>query len=218
MPNSRCCPPPEPIRPYADEVDPDAAGALLRLAYLLAGDRGTAESVVAQSIAAQTSRGRGAGDRDGDLDRLMVDIVRRSRRLTRRSILDDVLRRADPPPRRLTSADQVGDEVGDAVLGAADHRAVTVAVSMLPPRQREVIALRYWTAMTDGQLARAVGLSAGAISSTSARALAGLADLMTGMAASGGPGSSRTTGEVEDVLRAAYAATAPLVAPDGSAA
>jgi RNA polymerase sigma factor (sigma-70 family) len=52
-----------------------------------------------------------------------------------------------------------------------EHRRVVVAMRQLTERQREVLVLRYWSDLSEAQIAEALGLSRGAIKSTASRAL-----------------------------------------------
>jgi RNA polymerase sigma factor (sigma-70 family) len=52
---------------------------------------------------------------------------------------------------------------------------VLAAVARLPRRSREVLALRYYLDLQDREIAEALGISRGTVSSTASRALAALA-------------------------------------------
>jgi DNA-binding CsgD family transcriptional regulator len=56
-----------------------------------------------------------------------------------------------------------------------DRRAVLARVSRLPRRAREVLVLRYYLGLSDQEIAAALGVSRGTVSSTASRALASLA-------------------------------------------
>lgn len=52
-----------------------------------------------------------------------------------------------------------------------EHRRVLVALRELTSRQRELLVLRYWSDMSEAQIAETLGLSRGAVKSTASRAL-----------------------------------------------
>lgn len=62
-----------------------------------------------------------------------------------------------------------------AALAGEDRRAVLAAVTRLPPRAREVLVLRYYLDLPDQEIAAALGISRGTVSSTASRGLAAVA-------------------------------------------
>ena len=64
--------------------------------------------------------------------------------------------------------------VADPVGRHDDQAAVLAALAELPPRQREVVLLRFWLDLTEVQVAASLGCSIGNVKSQSARALAKL--------------------------------------------
>ena len=56
----------------------------------------------------------------------------------------------------------------------------TSSTSWLPRRAREVLALRYYLGLSDTEIAEALGISRGSVSSTASRALATLARELKG--------------------------------------
>jgi len=63
----------------------------------------------------------------------------------------------------------------DAIV-REDRRAALTAVARLPHRQREVLVLRDYLGLADQEIATALGVSRGTVSSTATRALSVLAD------------------------------------------
>lgn len=55
------------------------------------------------------------------------------------------------------------------------RRVVLAAVARLPRRAREVLVLRYYLDLADQEIAAALGVSRGTVSSTASRALAAIA-------------------------------------------
>ncbi len=60
-------------------------------------------------------------------------------------------------------------------MAREDVRLTLDAVSRLPRRAREVLALRYYLDMSDQDIAAALSISRGNVSATASRALAALA-------------------------------------------
>jgi RNA polymerase sigma factor (sigma-70 family) len=62
-----------------------------------------------------------------------------------------------------------------SVLADEDRRALLASVGALPPRQREVLALKYFLDLGEQEIARILRISRGAVASTASRALTALA-------------------------------------------
>jgi RNA polymerase sigma factor (sigma-70 family) len=63
-------------------------------------------------------------------------------------------------------------------MAREDSRLALQAVSRLPARAREVLALRYYLDMPDHEIAATLRVSRGTVSSTASRALASLAQVL----------------------------------------
>jgi RNA polymerase sigma factor (sigma-70 family) len=61
---------------------------------------------------------------------------------------------------------------------AEEHREVIEALHRLAPRQREVLVLRYWSNLSEGEIARTLDISPGTVKSTASRALVALEKAM----------------------------------------
>jgi RNA polymerase sigma factor (sigma-70 family) len=59
-----------------------------------------------------------------------------------------------------------------------ERSAVVAALRTLPPRQREVLVLRYYGDLSQNQIAETMGISSGAVKSHTARAMASLRVLL----------------------------------------
>jgi RNA polymerase sigma-70 factor (sigma-E family) len=141
---------------------------LLALAVLVTdGSRETAEDLVQEAFARLP--GRTLADPDKAAAYLRATILNLSRSRLRR--LRTARRHAAPDDRLLPSAEE------DALL-RADQRAVLDAVRTLSPRQRQALALRYWADLSEAETAAAMGCSAGAVKSHTARGLAALRRLL----------------------------------------
>jgi RNA polymerase sigma factor (sigma-70 family) len=86
-----------------------------------------------------------------------------------------VLRRRKTVRKHVRALDPDSTEPADfKVLLDEEHQSVIAAVRLLPPKQREVIVLRYWSGLSETEVARLVGISRGAVSSQTSRAIAKL--------------------------------------------
>jgi RNA polymerase sigma-70 factor (sigma-E family) len=136
--------------------------SLVRLAVLLVDEPGQAEDVVQDAFAGLTAKVRRLRDPDAALAYLRKAVVNRSRSVLRRRRTA----RGYVPPRGIEDARP--DE--RAVL-AEEHREILAALDRLAPRQREVLVLRYWSGLTEAEIAETLGISRGAVKSTASRAL-----------------------------------------------
>lgn len=136
---------------------------LVRFGYGLTGDRGYAEDLAQTALAnayAAWSRVRKADDPDAYLRRILLNSYHSGFR--KRRVAEQL---SDAPP------DSV---IADPVGRHGDRAAVLAAVAALPPRQREVVLLRFWLDLTEVQAAATLGCSVGNVKSQTARALAKL--------------------------------------------
>lgn len=130
--------------------------ALLRTAILLTGDRGRAEDLVQEALAAVAARWRRlAGENPEAYARQVV--VRRNIswwRKHRREVVLDVV------------------DVGAAVADGTDRRLLLdQALASLTPRQRAVVVLRYYADLTERDTADALGVGVGTVKSQTHLAL-----------------------------------------------
>ncbi|UUZ58314.1 RNA polymerase sigma factor [Nocardioides sp. B-3] len=93
---------------------------------------------------------------------LRVSVVNGSRSMLRKRRTV----RGYKPPRTIEAA---GPE--DRAVLAEEHSEVFAAVQSLPPRQREVLVLRYWSGLSEAEIAAAPGITPGTVKSTASRAL-----------------------------------------------
>jgi RNA polymerase sigma factor (sigma-70 family) len=61
---------------------------------------------------------------------------------------------------------------------AEEHREVIEALHRLAPRQREVLVLRYWSNLSEAEIAQTLDISPGTVKSTASRALVALEKAM----------------------------------------
>lgn len=139
---------------------------LVRMANLLLRDKESAEDVVQDAFIGLYRALPRLTDHDQILPYLRAAVINRARsalRTRRRA-----WQRTEPHEPPLDSAES-------AVLDRADRAEVMTAVARLPRRAREVLVLRYYLDLSDAEIAAALGVSRGTVSSTASRALATLA-------------------------------------------
>jgi RNA polymerase sigma-70 factor (sigma-E family) len=159
---------------FATFVDASGRG-LLRSAWLLTGDWPLAEDIVQSALAATWRRWRDAG------------VVDHPEAYVRRVMVTTFLRwnkrrwHGEIPMERLPESAH-GTDAFDRVEA---HEAVWAALSVLPPKQRAVVVLRYFADLSEAQTAAAMGCALGTVKSQSGKALArlhevpGLAEVLT---------------------------------------
>lgn len=141
--------------------------ALLRVAYLLTGDRWMAEDLLQTALLKTSRRWSRIADHQAAypyVRRVLVTTQaswRRRRRVT--EVLIDQL-----PDDRLTHGEPA------AVPGRA-----LAALETLPPRMRAVIVLRYYEDLSETETAAALGCSIGSVKSQASRGLARLRAVLT---------------------------------------
>jgi len=138
-----------------------SAVSLIRMAYIILGDRPSAEDVVQEAFCGLYRR----WDRLADADRALFYVrssvlngcrsVLRSRAVRRRGVAYDL---------PTVSAETV-------VLGGEERQEVIRAVGRLPHRQREALVLRFYLDLPDDQIARAMGIGQSTVRSTIHRGL-----------------------------------------------
>ncbi|GAA0939574.1 SigE family RNA polymerase sigma factor [Nonomuraea longicatena] len=139
----------------------DRSGALFRTAYLLTGDRHTAEDLVQSALVKTAAKWRNLRDPtaiEGYVRRVMyheqVSWWRRRSRVTE------------------VSTDRVPEQSGDGHADVADLRVVMrAALSRLTPRQRTMLVLRYFEDLSETEIARLLGVRVGSVRSQIYRSL-----------------------------------------------
>jgi RNA polymerase sigma-70 factor (sigma-E family) len=136
--------------------------ALVRLAVLLVDEVPLAEDIVQEAFAELHTRWSRLQDVHKALAYLRTSVVNRSRSALRRRRTA----RAYVPPHE---PPEPSPESGLVV--AEDQREVLAAVRRLPERQRQVLVLRYWSELSEAEIAATLGISRGTVKSTASRAL-----------------------------------------------
>ncbi|HEX5811888.1 MAG TPA: SigE family RNA polymerase sigma factor [Pseudonocardia sp.] len=144
---------------------------MVRLAVLLVDDPGTAEDVVQEAFTGLHRHWAGLRDEAAAVAYLRTAVVNGSRSvLRRRRTARDYV-----PPHQVNAR-----SAESLAMLSAEHQAVVDALGTLPPRQREVLVLRYYGGMSEAEIADATGISRGTVKSTASRALDAVQRTMAG--------------------------------------
>jgi len=144
--------------------------SLVRLAMALVDQEASAEEVVQEAferVLRRWQRLRDPGAAEAYLRQAVVNGCRD--RLRRRAV-----RRAAP----VTHVRAAASAEDDAILNDEQRRTMA-ALRKLPPRQREVLLLRYFSQWSDHEIADALGISTGTVKSTAHRGVAALRAALT---------------------------------------
>jgi RNA polymerase sigma-70 factor (sigma-E family) len=159
----------------ADDIVSDLyrehALSMIRVAVLLVGDQPTAEDVVQEAFIGLYRAVARLTDPGKALAYLRVAVINGCRSVLRARKRAALRRTQHEPP--VWSAEA-------AVMAGEERRALLTAVARLPRRSREVLALRYYLDLPDYEIAAALGVSRGTVSSTTSRALSALARQLKG--------------------------------------
>lgn len=139
---------------------------LVRLAVMMTGDLATAEDVVQDVYERLHRRWPALRSTGGGLAYARASVLNGCRSAHRRA----VVRRGQVL--RLASGQQ---PCADAESAAADRGALTAALRGLPPRQREVLVLRYFCDLDVVEIAQMLRIGPSSVRSAVSRGLAALA-------------------------------------------
>lgn len=143
---------------------------LVRLAILLVDEPATAEDVVQEAFTGLHRNWRNLRDAQAAVGYLRTAVVNGSRSVLRRR----------KTAREYTPPHQVNARSAESLaMLSAEHQAVVQALGTLPPRQREVLVLRYYGGLSETEIAEATGISKGTVKSTASRALETLQKTMS---------------------------------------
>ena len=149
--------------------------SMVRLALLLVDDRETAEDVAQDAFAALHRRWQSLRTEDAAIGYLRTCVINGARSVLRRR---RTVRRQPQPDADLF----VAESADRRVLLAEEHREVIAAMRRLPARQREVIVLRYWSELSEPQIAATLGISVGSVKSSASRGRDAIAAILGGAA------------------------------------
>ncbi|MGH3449219.1 MAG: RNA polymerase sigma factor [Haloechinothrix sp.] len=138
---------------------------LVRLAILLVDEPATAEDVVQEAFTGLYRNWGRLRDSAAALGYLRTAVVNGSRSVLRRR----KTAREYVPPHAVNAR-----SAESLAMLSTEHQAVVDALGNLPPRQREVLVLRYYGGLTEAEIAEAAGISKGTVKSTASRALEAL--------------------------------------------
>ncbi|MDQ4031187.1 MAG: SigE family RNA polymerase sigma factor [Actinomycetota bacterium] len=135
---------------------------LVRLAILLVDEPATAEDVVQEAFTGLHRHWAGLRDEAAALGYLRTAVVNGSRSVLRRR----KTARGYVPPHQANAR-----SAESLAMLTTEHQSVVAALGQLPPRQREVLVLRYYGGMSEAEIAAATGVSRGTVKSSASRAL-----------------------------------------------
>ena len=142
--------------------------SLIRLAYVMLGDRPAAEDVVQEAFLGlykRWSRLRNTGSAAGYLRTSVLNGCR--------TVLRSRARRYDR-----SVAELPWESAEATALVGEECRHLLMAIRALPPRQREALVLRYYLDLSEEETARSMGIGRGTVKSATSRALAALGQRM----------------------------------------
>jgi RNA polymerase sigma-70 factor (sigma-E family) len=140
---------------------------LIRLAVVMLGDRPAAEDAVQEAFCGLYRRWHHLSDPAKALSYVRSSVINNCRTALRRR------RRQSGPP-----GDPPGESAEALALIGEEHRQVLTAIRRLPARQREVLVLRFYLDLDEGQIAASMRISRGTVKSTTSRALAALGRIL----------------------------------------
>lgn len=143
--------------------------SLTRLAHVMLGDRAAAEDVVHDAFCGLYLRWHQLADTSKALSYVRSSVLNGCRSALRRRTPAPVDR--EPPP--VASAES-------AVMAWEERQEIMRAIRQLPPRQREVLVLRYYLDLPDAEIAAVMGIGASSVRSAARRAGQSLGRIMRG--------------------------------------
>jgi|HubBroStandDraft_4_1064222.scaffolds.fasta_scaffold44521_2 RNA polymerase sigma-70 factor (sigma-E family) len=144
---------------------------LVRMAALLVQDLAAAEEIVQDSFVAVHAAWRRLPDAEHALSYLRRSVVDRSRAALQRHVVVDKLAPRLAPD--VPSGPDLPSGPGEASI-EVERSAFISALWTLPPRQREVVVLRYFADLPETQVASATGISETAVKAYTAQAMSSL--------------------------------------------
>ena len=149
--------------------------SLVRMAASLVSDIDTAEEVVQDSFVATQAAWPQLRDSEKVLAYVRQSVMNRARSVVRRRMVAD--RHPPKPEPDAPSAEY-------SALTELDRSAVMSALRLLPQRQREVLVLRFYLGLREGQIAATMGITKGTVKVHIARAMTAMRDVLAPTAGS----------------------------------
>ena len=144
---------------------------LVRLAVLLVHDQPTAEDAVQDVYLKLETRRHVLGREIEDLAYIRACVLNRCRSVLRHR---KVVSRAGPLIGSFADPG-VNDSPESEAIKGEERRQVLLALAQLPSRRREVLVLRYFSGLSEAEIAKTLGISQGSVKSAAARGIAALA-------------------------------------------
>jgi len=141
---------------------------LIRLAYVMLGDRQAAEDVVQDAFAGLHRRWARLTDHTKAPQYLRSSVLNGCRTAIKRT----------RPVLELADTDPAVGSAETAVLASEQQRVLMRAIRRLPGRQREALVLRFYLDEPDAEIARLMGIRESTVRSTTHRALGALGRLL----------------------------------------
>jgi RNA polymerase sigma-70 factor (sigma-E family) len=145
--------------------------SLLRLAALLVDGTPACEDVVQEAYVRVYARRSKLRDESRALAYLRQAVINLSRSTLRRTLTARRYGEPSQPP-------AAGPD--EAAIARIEQAAVVQALRRLPRRQREVLALRYYSSLSEAAVADTLGISIGSVKAYASRGLDRLAQEMAG--------------------------------------
>jgi RNA polymerase sigma-70 factor (sigma-E family) len=146
---------------------------LVRLAWLLLRDQLAAEDVVQDAFVA-THRNWGSIREGGRVvGYLQTAVVNGCRSVQRHNVVVDRQNVRDAAAADAPGRGSHGSAETQAIH-SSERDALMDALRSLPGRQREVLVLRYWSGLSEAEIATVLGVARGTVKSSASRALAAL--------------------------------------------
>ena len=143
---------------------------LLRLAVVMLGERQAAEDVVQDAFLGLYRRWGALNDQERALAYVRSSVFNGCRTVLRKRARNRQFALADPDAESAEARVVLGEE----------YREVLAALRRLPGRQREAVALRYCMDLPVDEVARAMGVSAGTVKSSTSRGIAAMTRMLKG--------------------------------------
>lgn len=146
---------------------------LVRMATLMLGSTAEAEDAVQDAFASFLRTAATLRDTQAATGYLRTSVVNNVRAVVRRK---EIARRN--APHVAVKADSHTPAADAGLMLSEDQREVVRALRQLPQRAQEVLVLRYWSELSEREIAETLGISTGSVKSTASRALDRLEEIL----------------------------------------
>ena len=141
---------------------------LVRLAFIMLGDTGSAEDVVQEAFLGLYRRWGGLADTANALGYVRSSVLNGCRTLLRQQSRRERISLVEPDTESAEARALIGEE----------HREVLAAIRRLPDRQREAVVLRFYLEMPEDQVADVMRISRGTVKSATSRGVAAIGRML----------------------------------------